>query len=209
MLMTSLKNAVGSAVRHRVRTIKKIVSYRTNPPRMISGFLRNKNGQPIRNLRCSNTVYLYSREKVTIGENVFISHFTIIDGTGGVDIGEGCQIGPWVGIFTHSSAVAIRLYGRHYREVPENEKAAYMIRPVKIGKYTCIGPRVTIMPGVTIGKGCIIYPGTTVWRDIPDYSIVTGDPPSIIGDTRRLDSRYTRRDPVLNQWYSDWSDQQL
>ncbi|MEM2528144.1 MAG: nucleotidyl transferase, partial [Ignisphaera sp.] len=41
-----------------------------------------------------------------------------------------------------------------------------------IGGYTKTGVNVSIMPGVKIGSHSIIYPGVTVYKDVPPHTIV-------------------------------------
>jgi acetyltransferase-like isoleucine patch superfamily enzyme len=135
---------------------------------------------------------------------VFIWHYTILDGTGGLDIGEGTQIGAWVGIFTHSSHIAIRLYGRHYQSVPEREKKGYPTAPVKIGKYVFVGAGAKILPGVSVGNGALISAGSLVNRDVQAFEIVSGNPAKVIGSTKDIDSKYLT-DPQLLDWYNEWS----
>ena len=36
------------------------------------------------------------------------------------------------------------------------------------------------MPGVTIGKGSVIGAGSVVTKDIPDWSIATGNPAKVV-----------------------------
>lgn len=52
---------------------------------------------------------------------------------------------------------------------------------VKIKEGTFIGPSVTILPGVEIGKHCFIRAGTVIKKSIPDFSIVEGNPQKILG----------------------------
>ena len=49
-------------------------------------------------------------------------------------------------------------------------------KPVYIGDDCWIGRRVIILPGVKIGKGCIIGAGAVVTKSFPDYSIIAGNP---------------------------------
>ena len=100
---------------------------------------------------------------------------------------EGCQIGAWVGIFTHGSEHAIRLLGRQFVHVPNARRPGYTRGRVAIGPYTFVGAGSIILPGVTIGRGCLIGAGTLVARDVPDHAIVTGWPGQARGDTARLD----------------------
>ncbi|WP_306253736.1 DapH/DapD/GlmU-related protein [Parvularcula sp. IMCC14364] len=49
-----------------------------------------------------------------------------------------------------------------------------------IGDYTYLGYRVTVLPGVKIGEGCIIGAGAIVTRDIPDGSVAVGNPARVL-----------------------------
>ncbi|MCF7560005.1 acetyltransferase [Sabulilitoribacter multivorans] len=51
---------------------------------------------------------------------------------------------------------------------------------VNIGIGTHIGAGAVVIPQVKIGKWCIIGAGTVVLKDIPDYSVVVGNPGKII-----------------------------
>jgi acetyltransferase-like isoleucine patch superfamily enzyme len=48
------------------------------------------------------------------------------------------------------------------------------VKPVKIGSNVMIGGFCVIAPGVTIGDGASIAPGTIVNRSVPAGAIVTG-----------------------------------
>lgn len=50
------------------------------------------------------------------------------------------------------------------------------IKPVIIGDNCWLGTRVLIMPGVEIGKGCVIAAGAVVTKNMPPYSVVAGNP---------------------------------
>ncbi len=172
-------------------------------PKMLWGYL-DSTGEWRPKTRISDTAYLYHPERIKIDNNVFIWHYSILDGVGGLEIHEGSQIGAWVGIFTHSSHMAIRLYGDHYHEVSENDKQAYPIKGVSIGKYSFVGAGSRILPGVKIGNGVLVSTGALVSKNVPDYKIVSGSPSEIIGDTRDLDKKYIEKDESLARWYNEW-----
>ena len=50
------------------------------------------------------------------------------------------------------------------------------VKPVTIGDRCWICTRVIILPGVTIGEGCVIGAGAVVAKDMPPYSVVVGNP---------------------------------
>jgi sugar O-acyltransferase (sialic acid O-acetyltransferase NeuD family) len=47
---------------------------------------------------------------------------------------------------------------------------------VKIGSYTMIGTGAIILPRITIGEGAIIGAGAVVTKDVPDFTVVVGNP---------------------------------
>jgi len=171
-------------------------------PKMITGFT-DSNGEYRSRTRYSDTVFFYQKDRIKIADNVFIWHYTILDGTGGIEIGEGTQIGAWVGIFTHSSHMAIRLYGKFFLDIPRKEKKGFLIAPVKIGKYVFISSGTIILHGVTIGDGSIIAANSVVKKDIPPYSIASGNPAEVISDIKKYDRRFLVTYPELKEFYFD------
>lgn len=191
-----VKRFVRAKLNHVIKIIKT--------PRMVWGY-QDSNGEWRSRTRISDTVFMNHPERIRIGDNVFVWHYTILDGTGELEIGEGSQIGAWVGIFTHSSHIAIRIYGNHYQEVPEQEKKGYPVSSVKIGKYVFVGAGAKILPGVTIGKGALVAAGAIVSKDVGECEIVSGNPAEVIGDTKKLDNSYLK-DPQLMEWYNEWQE---
>jgi sugar O-acyltransferase (sialic acid O-acetyltransferase NeuD family) len=53
---------------------------------------------------------------------------------------------------------------------------------VKVGKLTQIGANATVLPNLTIGENCTIGAGAVVTKDIPDKTIVIGNPARKIGE---------------------------
>lgn len=62
--------------------------------------------------------------------------------------------------------------------------------PVTIEDYVVIGTRVTILPGVKIGKGAVVASGAVVTRDVPPYTVVGGVPAEFIRN-REKNLQYT------------------
>lgn len=201
-IIKALKKITPGPIKRFVRAKLKHLIAKVKEPRMVWGY-EDSNGEWRPRTRISDTVFMYHPEKIKMEDNVFVWHYSILDGTGGVEIGEGTQIGAWVGIFTHSSHIAIRIYGNHYQEVPEQEKKGYPINSVKIGKYVFIGAGAKILPSVTIGKGALVAAGSVVSKDVGKFEIMSGNPAEVIGDTRKLDRRYLK-DPQLMEWYNEW-----
>jgi acetyltransferase-like isoleucine patch superfamily enzyme len=51
---------------------------------------------------------------------------------------------------------------------------------VKIGEMTMIGTGASVIPGITIGKNCIIGAGTVVIKDVDDNSTIVGNPGRVV-----------------------------
>lgn len=169
-------------------------------PRMIWGY-RNNDGTFLDKVRISDTVFFYHKEKINLSNNVYIGHYTIIDGTGGITIGEGSQISAGSSIYTHSSHIAIRTYGNSYSEIPESDKKNYFVERVSIGKFVFIGAGAIILPNVCIGDYSLVAAGAIVTKNIPNYSLVLGNPGRIVGDVRTMDKKAIETFPDLEKSY--------
>lgn len=109
---------------------------------------------------------------VRVGENTWIGPFTVLDGSGGLEIGSFCSISSGVQIYTHDS-VEWALSGG---------KAPYKLKPTRIGSRCYIGPNTVIANGVTIGDGCVIGANSLALDDIPPGSKAYGTPCKVVGE---------------------------
>jgi len=80
---------------------------------------------------------------------------------------------------------------------------------VVIGNDVWLGTDATILSGVTIGDGAVIGAGAVVSKDVPPYTIVVGNPGTIL--RRRFDERTIERLLELRWWDKDdnWIKQYL
>ncbi len=170
-------------------------------PFMVYGFLNRCTNRFNKHTRISSTAVIIDKKQLDIADHTWVWHHSILDASNGISIGKGCQIGAWVGIFTHGSHLAVRLLGEKYIYFEKDERIGYQRGPVSIGEYTFVGAKALIMPSVSIGKGCLIGAGAIVSKSIPDYSIVSGNPAEIIGDTRKLDRKYFKNELVQKNYY--------
>ena len=109
--------------------------------------------------------------EVKVGSNCWVGPFTILDGSGKVEIGNFCTISAGVHIYSHDNVMQTLSSG-----AMEIER-----QPVKIGNNVYIGPHAVISKGVSIGDCCVIGAGTFVNRDVPSNSIVVGQPGRVTG----------------------------
>lgn len=172
------------------------------PKIMVYGYFNRVQKKFQRSTRVSSSAYIVCSSKLDIGDNVWVNHNARIDASGGVKIGEGCQIGYGSMILSHSSHMAIRLNGAEYIKMDINERVGYIHKPVEIGEFTFIGGGSVVMPGVKIGKGCVVGVNAVVTKNVPDYSIVTGVPAKVIGSTVDTDREFFDN-PIVRQCYYD------
>ena len=182
----------------------KLLASRLWGTRMVGGFVRG-DGEYLANTRVSNSSSIFAQPQLDVADHVFIGHFSVLDATYGLRIGEGCQIGFFTGIFSHSSHAAIRLYGRAYVETAE--KKAYFTAPVVIGDYSFIGAHATLLPGTRLGRGSLVSAYSMVSGEHPDFAILAGQPARVVGDTRRMDARLLAEHPELQPHYLSWAGQ--
>lgn len=198
--MSIKKKIYFSPVGYLISALMNLLKF-IHQPFMVYGYYNHVQKKFFRNVRISSSSYITDKHKLDLGDNVWVNHYTRIDASGGVSIGEGCQIGFGSAILSHSTHNAIRLNGREYIALDIEDRVGYIHKSVLIGCYTFIGGGSTILPGVTIGKGCVIGVGAVVNKDVPDYKIVAGVPAKIIGDTRDIDRKYINLKEVRKRYY--------
>lgn len=103
---------------------------------------------------------------VRVGARTWIGPFTLLDGTGGLTIGDFCSISAGVQIYTHDTVQWALTAGE-----AEAEWA-----PVVIGRCCYIGSQTVIAKGVTIGEHSVVGACSFVNRDIPPYTLAYGVP---------------------------------
>lgn len=116
------------------------------------------------------------RDYISLGTDVWIGYFTLIDGSGGLTIGDKVSISSGVHIYTHDSSEY-----RLYNKLKDIENGTHIKRaPVKIGSNVQIGANSVIAPGVTIGDNVVIGALSYVNKDIPSNTIAVGVPCKVI-----------------------------
>lgn len=91
----------------------------------------------------------------------------------GTIIGSHVMMGAEVIIFS-------RNHNTDKTDIPMCQQGFGPSEPVTIGNDVWIGSRVILLPGVTIGDGCVIGAGAVVAKSVPPYSVVVGNPAKVI-----------------------------
>lgn len=168
---------------------------------MIYGFFNRNPFAYRKNTRVSSSAILSSKSEIKLADHIWIGHYCLLDGIGGIAIEEGVHLASHTCIYTHSSHNAIRLLGKKFIEIDAKERPAYNMAPVSIGAFSFIGTHSVILPGVKIGRGCIIGAGSVVTKDVNDYEIVAGNPAITKGNTRELDEQLLKEWKTENSYY--------
>lgn len=109
-----------------------------------------------------------------IGEDVWIGAFTVIDGSGGLSIGSGCDISAGAQIYTHSTV----------ERCLSNRSLPIRRQPTTIGRNVHVGANAVILMGAQIGDHCVIGAGAVVKEGTvaPAFSVLVGVPARILPD---------------------------
>ena len=132
--------------------------------------------------------------KITIGDWCYVGENTNIWSSSSIHIGDYVLIAHCVSIFDDNThPVDYKLRREHIRSIytgssffPMND--CLVSRPVVIKDDAWIGCNAIILKGVTIGAGAIVAAGSVVTKDVPDFSMVAGNPAAVI---RYLGSKTT------------------
>lgn len=93
-------------------------------------------------------------------------------------IGNNVIFGPRPTIITGDHRIDI--IGKYIIDVTNEEKLPELDAPVTIEDDCWIGANVTILKGVTIGRGSVVAAGAVVTKNIPPYGIAGGVPAKLI-----------------------------
>ena len=112
-----------------------------------------------------------------IGSDVWIGAFCVVDASGGLTIGRGCDISAGAQIYTHSTVE---------RCVSERERPIRRA-PTEIGEFVHIGANAVVLMGVTIGHHSVVAAGAVVKENTvaPPFSLLVGVPARVIPDKTR------------------------
>lgn len=121
--------------------------------------------------------HFYNPSNIKIGKDTIIGEDAVLDGRATLTIGDHVDFASEVMIYNCQHDVHREDFGAQGG-------------PVIIEDYVFLGPRVIVLPGVTIGKGAVVAAGAVVTKNVEPFTIVGGVPAKVIGERNIKDPHY-------------------
>jgi acetyltransferase-like isoleucine patch superfamily enzyme len=138
-------------------------------------------------------------ERITIGDGTFILNGTLLHPYGGwISVGRNVGINPYCVLYGHGgleigdnvliATSCVLIPANHHFDSLEIliRDQGLTCRGIRIEDDVWLGARVTVLDGVSIGKGAVIGAGAVVTRSIPSGAIAVGVPARVIGSRSGL-----------------------
>lgn len=135
-------------------------------------------------VRANIFVYPYG-EGIHIGDDCYIGEKTIIRSGAKIDIGNSVLIAHNCNIIdTDSHEINYKERDLSYKNMLKygHPKQAGNVKtsPIVIKDHAWLSYNVSILKGVTIGKGAIIGACSVITHDIPDFCVAVGNPAKVV-----------------------------
>ena len=101
--------------------------------------------------------------RITLGDHSTVNRGCVLDNRGSIRIGSNVSIAHDCRIYTAGHDI-------------DSPDFAVTTRDVVIGDRAVLFAAAMIMPGVTIGEGAVVFPGSVVTKDVAPYTVVGGNP---------------------------------
>jgi maltose O-acetyltransferase len=134
--------------------------------------------------RKPNPAFLFTEGEVVIGKNCHISNFVVLQGHGGLSVGD-CS--------TVASGSLLYSMSHHHRDPTNPEdltrykfssmaaphEQSLIISPVVMEADTALGLGSVMLPGATIHEGSWVGAKSLVLKSVPPHSIASGSPAKV------------------------------
>jgi maltose O-acetyltransferase len=114
-------------------------------------------------------------DHIEMGDRVGFNFGCYVNGYGGLVIGDRSIFGPYSMIHTANHEMDTA------SPIPDQ---GWVSGEVSVGADCWIGMGVSILPGVTIGEGCVVGAAAVVVKDLEPWSIAVGNPAKVIRSRR-------------------------
>lgn len=108
--------------------------------------------------------------QIIFGNNVFIGDYATITCINKVILEDHVEISDFLYISDNLHSITPE------EGIPIRDRRLISRGYVKIGAYTGVGINCAILPGVTLGKHCVVGAHSVVTKSFPDYSVIMGNP---------------------------------
>jgi acetyltransferase-like isoleucine patch superfamily enzyme len=115
-----------------------------------------------------DTITWLNGEHIELGDRVKFNSGCWVNGYGGLIFDDDANIGP--GTMIHTA--------NHITTDPDRPivEQGWERRPVRIGRDAWLGMGSLVLPGVSIGEGCVVGAGAVVVSDLEPYTVSVGNP---------------------------------
>ncbi|WP_084649470.1 glycosyltransferase [Saccharospirillum impatiens] len=120
---------------------------------------------------------------IIIGSDSIVNRNVVFDNRGTIVIGSGVSISRGCEIHTAGHDI-------------ESPMFDYLVRGVNIEDSVVLFSKVSVMPGVTIGRNSVVMANSVVVADVPENTLVGGNPAKII--------KTLNRSPLIKFKYPYW-----
>jgi acetyltransferase-like isoleucine patch superfamily enzyme len=126
-------------------------------------------------------VEVLAPRNLRIGSHTIVGRDVHLDSRGGLTIGDNVNISDEVAIWTAEHDI-------------QSPTFAYTTSTVVVGNRAWLCFRSIILPGVTLGEGCVVASGAVVTKDVAPFTVVAGVPAKVVG-TRNEHLTYVLGNP--------------
>ena len=111
-------------------------------------------------------ILVYAPHQIIVGKHTTINPGVMLNATEAfITIGDYVRISPYALIGTGGLRVEQDYKHRKHKG-----------GPVTIHNGAWVGTNALVLPGVTLGEGCVVGAGAVVTKDVPPFTIVAGVP---------------------------------
>jgi acetyltransferase-like isoleucine patch superfamily enzyme len=126
----------------------------------------------------AGTMLLPSGGSIVVGARTSLNQYIVINGEGGVTIGDDVMIAAFCSIFAANHKID-RI------DIPMRQQGMITKGGIVIENDVWLGTHCVILDGVRIGTGSVIAAGAVVSKDVEPYSIIGGVPAKVIGTRKK------------------------
>ena len=127
-------------------------------------YYRKTTGLKGENMTINGRIFVKNPKRIKIGKNCVFNDAVVLNGRGGINIGDNCHIST--GAKLHTGYL--------------NKNREHRAGSINIGKNVWVASGAVISHDVVIGDNCNIYANSVVTHNIPKNSNVAGIPARII-----------------------------